>query len=91
MYIAMTVDSLHVKINEEYVDLLPKLSEEEYESLKSSIRKNGLRFLNKHPIIVNNQGVILDGYHRFKACQELGLESKLDLDTDVNKQNGGSH
>jgi hypothetical protein len=90
-YIEVTLDSLHIKINEEYADLLPKLSEEEYGSLKSSIKKNGLRFLNKYPIIINNQGVILDGYHRFKACEELGLVSKLDLDIDVNKQNGGSH
>jgi hypothetical protein len=26
------------------------------------------------PIVVNNQGVVLDGHHRFKACQELGIE-----------------
>jgi hypothetical protein len=26
------------------------------------------------PIDVNDQGVVLDGHHRFKECQELGIE-----------------
>ena len=43
-----------LKLNQEYADLLPKLSIEEYESLKRSIKKYGLKFLNKYPIIVSN-------------------------------------
>ena len=61
------------KINPEYANLVPELSLEEYESLKQSIKKeNGLYV----PIIVNQNGVILDGHHRYKACQELGIEPK---------------
>ena len=61
-----------ITINQEYSNLVPPLSAEEYESLKQSIKQNGLWV----PIIVNSQGVILDGHHRFKASQELGIEPK---------------
>jgi hypothetical protein len=65
-----------LKINQEYADLLPKLSVKEYEFIKQSLKRKGrgggMDFLRKYPIIVNTEGVILDGYHRFKACQELG-------------------
>jgi ParB-like chromosome segregation protein Spo0J len=59
-----------ITTNQEYADLVPPLSTEEYESLKESIKQNGLWV----PIVVNNQGIVLDGHHRFKACQELGIE-----------------
>jgi DNA modification methylase/ParB-like chromosome segregation protein Spo0J len=45
----------------------------EYSSLKESVGKNG----QYSPIIINSQGILLDGYHRFKACQELGIEPKI--------------
>ena len=60
-----------VKTNPEYASLVSELSPEEYELLKQSIKKeNGLYV----PIIVNQDGTILDGHHRYKACQELGIE-----------------
>jgi ParB-like chromosome segregation protein Spo0J len=59
-----------IKTNQEYASLVPQLSKEEYESLKQSIKENGLWV----PIVVNNDGVILDGHHRYKACQELGVK-----------------
>jgi len=56
-------------VNPEYASLVPELSPEECESLKQSIKEaNGLYV----PIIANEDGIILDGHHRFKACQELG-------------------
>jgi ParB-like chromosome segregation protein Spo0J len=62
-----------VKTNPEYASLVSELSVEEYKSLKQSIKKeNGLYV----PIIVNQNGIILDGHHRYKACQELGIEPK---------------
>jgi ParB-like chromosome segregation protein Spo0J len=59
-----------IKTSQEYAGLVPQLSTEEYESLKQSIKENGLWF----PIVVNKDGVILDGHHRYKACQELGIK-----------------
>ena len=65
--------NLQVKINPEYASLVSELSPEENESLKQSIKENGLHV----PIIVNQNGIILDGHHRYKACQELGIEPKI--------------
>lgn len=65
-------DTLQIIINKEYEDLVPPLSKEEYDQLKESIRVNG-QYL---PVILNQNNVLLDGYHRFKICKELGLEVK---------------
>ena len=51
----------------DYARLVLPLSPRRYKSLKESIRLNGLY----NPIIVNQDGIILDGHHRFQACQEL--------------------
>ena len=66
---------MELKINPEYEQLLPKLPKEEYEALKLSIQKEGLHF----PIIVNKNGVILDGHHRYKICQELELAIRFEI------------
>src|ERR687897_3929788 len=69
----ITPSNRRIRINPEYASMIPKQSPEEYESLKQSIKKeNGLYV----PIIVNQNGIILDGHHRYKACQELGIEPK---------------
>ena len=60
---------LHITISWEYASLVPKLSSQEYEFLRQSIKQNGLCI----PITVNQNGVILDGHHRYKICQELGI------------------
>jgi ParB-like chromosome segregation protein Spo0J len=61
---------MQIKINKEYASLVPQLTSEEYESLKESIKQDGL-FV---PLIINKDGVLLDGHHRYKACKELGIE-----------------
>jgi ParB-like chromosome segregation protein Spo0J len=61
-----------ISINPEYGSLVPEQSPEEYETLKKSIKENGLYV----PITVNQNGIVLDGHHRFRACQELGIEPK---------------
>jgi len=58
----------HIKINPEYSQLVPVLSDEEYTRLKESIASVGLY----EPIVINQDGVILDGHHRFKVVKELG-------------------
>jgi ParB-like chromosome segregation protein Spo0J len=68
----ITPSKPQIKINPEYGSLVPELSPEEYESLKKSIKKNGLYV----PITVNRNGIVLDGHHRYRACQELGIEPK---------------
>jgi ParB family chromosome partitioning protein len=49
---------------------LPSLSLDEYEALRESIRKYGVI----QPVIVDESGAIIDGYHRAKACKELDVD-----------------
>lgn len=49
--------------------LFPEMTPEEYETLKESISKNGVR----EPVVVH-KGFLVDGKHRLKACQELGIK-----------------
>jgi ParB-like chromosome segregation protein Spo0J len=63
---------MKLTINPVYQKLVPTVDEDEYQSIKQSITDSGLWL----PIIVNPQGVILDGHTRFKICQELGITPK---------------
>jgi ParB-like chromosome segregation protein Spo0J len=62
--------STKITINPEYDKQVPKLSEQEYNSLMESIKEYG----QLSPILVNQDGVVLDGHHRFRICQDLGIE-----------------
>jgi hypothetical protein len=62
-------NSRPISTKKEYLKLIPPLSVSEYESLKQSIKEQGLYV----PVIVNKQGIVLDGHHRFRACKELGI------------------
>lgn len=68
-------------INPEYAKLLPQMSGEEYDALKSSIRDEGQHYA----IIVNEDMEILDGHHRFRACVDLGLEPDFEVRKFDNK------
>lgn len=64
-----------LRINPEYERLLPPLTAEEFEALKLSIKNEGLHF----PIVVNGDRFILDGYHRARACLQLGIKPKTEV------------
>jgi ParB-like chromosome segregation protein Spo0J len=49
--------------------MLPPLSTEEYAALRESIRQYGVRV----PSVVDQGGEIIDGWHRQRACDELGV------------------
>jgi ParB-like chromosome segregation protein Spo0J len=49
-------------------DRFPKMPEKDFEDLKESIRKYGLF----ESIVVNKDGQILDGRHRYRAITDLG-------------------
>lgn len=51
--------------------LMPPLRLEEYEALKADIAKRGVLV----PIVVDvDTGQVIDGFHRLRACQELGIK-----------------
>ncbi len=62
-----------IKIDQEYAKILPDIDNLDYQSLKNSIRSDGQHV----PIIVNQYHIILDGHHRYRICQELGILPKL--------------
>lgn len=49
--------------------ILPPLLSDEFEALKTSIAEQGVDV----PIIVDQEGNIIDGYHRQRACDDLGI------------------
>lgn len=62
--------TVQIQIKKEYFDLVPRPTKEDYNSLKNSIKEDGLHL----PIIINQNGIILDGYTRYQICQNLGME-----------------
>ena len=66
---SITSNSTIIKINPEYSKLVNLLSNTEYESLKNSIKEDGLYY----PIVINSKGEILDGHNRYKICKELEI------------------
>ena len=70
----MTVEpALELHINPEYQNLIRQLTTDEYSSLKDSIKREGQHI----PIIVNQNSVLIDGHHRYKIDQELGIKPKV--------------
>ena len=62
--------NVKIRINNDYQKLIFPLPEMDYQELKKSIKENGLW----QPITVNPKGIVLDGHHRLRACQESGIE-----------------
>ena len=66
---------LTLKINPEYEALVPTMSKGSYETLASSIQANG----QYEPITVNENGIILDGHQRFRACNKLKIKPTFEV------------
>jgi phage N-6-adenine-methyltransferase len=60
------------------VELTPVLTAEEYAEMVESIRERG----QSNPITVC-RGFIVDGRHRLRACQELGIEPRYIIRDDI--------
>ena len=59
---------LRVERSEDY-QVMPPLSAEEYAELKEDIQRRGVMV----PIEFDEHGNVLDGHHRLKICEELGI------------------
>lgn len=53
-------------------DIFPSMTDEQFEVFKQDIATEGLL-----DPIVTHEGLILDGRHRYRACQELGIEPEF--------------
>ena len=61
-----------LKIDPEFRDLIPPLSDDEYQRLKDSLIKNDYQSW-REPIITWN-GTIVDGHNRYNICIEHGIK-----------------
>ena len=61
-----------LRIDEEFVALIPPLTDDEYSRLEQSILTEGCR----DPIITWN-GIIIDGHHRFKICKMHNIDFQI--------------
>lgn len=67
--------------------LLPRLSDEEYEALKNDIAENGVRV----PIDIDENGTILDGHHRAWITADLGIDCPRRLVAGLNEEQKRTH
>jgi len=72
---------MKLSVSSEYDKLVFPMSSDEYNTLKESIKQDGLWI----PILCNAIGIILDGHHRFRACIELKLQTKFAVREFENK------
>lgn len=59
----------------EFCRIFPALNDEELQALADDIQKNGQR----HPIIIDEDGAVLDGRNRLAACQLRGVEPEFEV------------
>lgn len=58
-------------MDEAVYQVMPDLSAEEFEQLKSDIAARGVMV----PVEYDEAGAVLDGHHRVRACKALGIEN----------------
>ncbi len=63
------IELSEIKFNEEYQGLIPALSSTEYDTIKDSILKQGVKI----PIALNEKFEVLDGHNRTQISIELGF------------------
>src|SRR3990172_3611815 len=59
------------KLEKHKFNIFPDMTQEEYEELSDDIKRNG--YDKKYPIYLY-QNAVLDGWHRYKICEELKIE-----------------
>ena len=51
--------------------VMPPLADDDFAALKADIQANGVLI----PVEVDEDGNVLDGHHRVRACNELGIRT----------------
>jgi len=63
---------MRLKINKEFQNLLPRLSDDEFYELEQCVLNEGIR----EPVLVWN-GIIIDGHHRYEIAQKHNIDFKI--------------
>jgi site-specific DNA-methyltransferase (adenine-specific) len=72
---------IEIRVNPEYEEIMPLLSDEQYNKLKADMELHG----QEEPITVNEQGVVLDGHNRLHICRQLKIEPKYKIRYSADK------
>ena len=59
----------------EFATVFPMLGDDDLQQLADDIERNGQRF----PVIVDEDGLVLDGRNRAAACRMLGIEPRVEV------------
>lgn len=70
---ALPIDG--IKIHQEYKDMAPEMLPNEFQTLKESIIRHGLYYA----LVVNKEGILLDGHHRYDICKMIGIEPSIEV------------
>lgn len=62
---------MQLRIDPEFKDIIPPLTDEEYKQLEENVKSEGCR----DALVVWN-GIIIDGHNRYKICQENDIKFK---------------
>ena len=68
----MTAKATHLH---SLVERFPKMQPDQFRAFVEDIRRNG----QHQAVTVTEDGAVIDGRHRFIACEELGVECKAEL------------
>ena len=70
-----SASNTNIVVDPEIKEWLLPLADDEYEHLKANIEKEGCR----EPLKVwSDQGLLLDGHHRYQICKDLGVEYRVE-------------
>jgi ParB/Sulfiredoxin domain len=75
-------NDVNLKINPTYEVQTRPFTSSEYKRLKDSIMELG----QLQAVIVDQDGYVLDGHHRLKVCQELGIEPRTEIRNYENEE-----
>ena len=59
----------------EFATVFPMLGDDDLQQLADDIERNGQRF----PVVVDEDGLVLDGRNRATACRMLGIEPRVEV------------
>ena len=68
-----------LKINEDFMALIPHLTSEEFSALELSVKNEGCR----DPLVIMEDGIIIDGHHRYKICVANNIEFNTITKKDI--------